>query len=133
MENDFSKTSEIEMKDHKWMPSLSIILNTRQKDLKEINPIMTDYFEHGRLNLTMLEEYISIVMDIHKMIDGQDYHDVYPMQYCTQEMFTAFGITPDENINRTRLCPNITQSEKFKVAGSMENKVNRTSFSLAIR
>jgi len=92
--------------------------------------IMTDYFNNGRIDLDQLEDYIQIVMDIHKKVDGQEYHNVYKMQYCTKEMFTRFGITPDENINRTRMCPNITESEIWKVAGSEENKENRTSFSL---
>ena len=92
---------------------------------------MTDFFNNGRIDLTALENYISIVMDIHKRIDGKDYHNVYKMQYCTHEMFERFGIVPDKNVNSTRICPNITDFEKLKVAGSLENKLNRTSFSLS--
>ena len=55
------------------------------------------------------------------------------MQHCTHEMFERFGIVPDKNVNSTRICPNITDFEKLKVAGSLENKLNRTSFSLSIR
>ena len=40
---------------------------------------------------------------------------------------------PDENINNTRLCPNVTQFELFKVAGSIQDKINRTSVSLSIK
>ena len=48
-------------------------------------------------------------------------------------MFEQFGIVPDENLNSTRICPNIMDIEKLKVAGSLDNKLNRTSFSLSIR
>ena len=55
------------------------------------------------------------------------------MQHCTHEMFERFGIEPDDHVTHTRLCPKISDFETFKVAGSLHNKVKRTSFSLSIR
>ena len=80
MQTDFNTDPEIELDSYKWMPSLSIILNTRREEIISEPAIMTDYFNNGnKIDLNDLENYISIVMDIHKRIDGKDYHNVYKM------------------------------------------------------
>jgi hypothetical protein len=40
---------------------------------------MSDYFINNTLNLSMLENYVSIVMDIHNRTNGDDYHVKYKM------------------------------------------------------
>jgi hypothetical protein len=92
---------------------------------------MVDYFKNKTLNLDMLEDYISIVMDIHNRVDGVDKHIKYKMIYCTPEMFSRFEVEAPTGIEKNRLCPDIPEGlDDYKVAGSLSNKVNRTSFSL---
>jgi hypothetical protein len=83
MENNFNTLSEIDMNDYKWMPSLGMIFNRRRRFMNDEPganlPIMIDYLKNGFIDLDQLEEYISIVMDVHKKVDGKDFHDVYKM------------------------------------------------------
>tara|TARA_B110000285_G_C15118057_1_gene615358 strand:- start:1865 stop:2200 length:336 start_codon:yes stop_codon:yes gene_type:complete len=111
------------MDEYEWMPSLELQLNTKKRDIDLTSDIMSDYFINKTLNLSMLENYVSIVMDIHNRINGDDYHVKYKMKYCTEEMFTSFGIEAPKGIAKNRLCPEFPEGlEDYKVAGSVTNK-----------
>ena len=80
-------------------------------------PIMVDYFENDKFNLTLLLDYVEIVLSIDKTVDGATHSHVYQMKYCTVEQFMNNGIEyPDRGIENKRLCPNITSDdENYKV------------------
>ena len=67
------------MDEYDWMPSLELQLNTKKHDIDLTSEIMSDYFINNTLNLSMLENYVSIVMDIHNRTNGDDYHVKYKM------------------------------------------------------
>jgi len=113
------------------MSTLQMKINKSKHEIDYYGEIMTDYYKNQTLNLDMLEDYISIVMNVQKKVDGIDYHINYKMKYCTPENFTRFGVDPPVNLEKEFLCPDILENdENYKVAGSISDKVNRTSFSL---
>lgn len=56
------------------------------------------------------------------------------MRYCQDEDFEKMEVEPPINVNKTRLCPDIPDDYKhYLVSGSINDKVNRTTFSVQIR
>ena len=80
------------------MPSLEIKLNTHEEHITYKPEILVDYLKNKRLNLDMLEDYISIVANIQKIENGKEYHYNYKMKYCKDEMFTRFGVEAPNNV-----------------------------------
>ena len=58
------------MTDFRWMPSLEVKLNIRRDEIDFWPDVMVDFFKNMQIDLDMLENYISIVLNIHKTVDG---------------------------------------------------------------
>jgi hypothetical protein len=68
----------------------------------------------------MLSEYISIVMNINTVKDGKESSIIYPMKYCTNEMFTNISINPPpRDVEKNRLCPDIADDDvNYRLIGT---------------
>ena len=84
MQNDFQQVSELKMHDYRWMPSLKIHLNAMRDEIDFMPEIMVDFLKTDRLDLEMLKDYISIVININRKENGHDKSINYPMKYCTE-------------------------------------------------
>ena len=123
------------MKDFRWMPSLEVKLNIRRDEIDFWPDLMVDFFKNMQIDLDMLENYISIVLNIHKKVDGEETSYKFPMKYCTSEMYSNFNIEPPKIIEKNKLCPAIPKEDQknYKVYGSTYEKYNQSSFSIEVR
>ena len=124
MQLDQESQKSLLMHDFRWMPSLEVKLNIRRDEIDFWPDIMVDFFKNMQLDLDMLENYISIVLNIHKKVDGEETSYKFPMKYCTGEMYSHFNIDPPKNIDKVRLCPAIPKEDEmnYKVYGFMSEK-----------
>jgi hypothetical protein len=123
------------MHDYRWMPSLKIHLNAMRDEIDFMPEIMVDFLKTDRLDLEMLKDYISIVININRKENGHVKSINYPMKYCTEKMFTDHNIIPPpKDIENKRLCPDIEHEDKnYKVLGSLKDENNQHSVSIQIR
>ena len=89
-------------------------MNHKKDEMSYIPDIMTDYFKNKKMNLEMLKDYITIVVNIHYIENKKHHHHKYKMEYCTKELFAEYGMEiPDEEFEDDRLCANIPKDEKL--------------------
>ena len=67
-----------------WLPSLKINLNIKKSEMANIPEIMQEYFVTKKLNLKLLENYISIIVNIHRKEGPKESYHKYKMEYCTK-------------------------------------------------
>ena len=108
------------MLDHRWLLSLQIKLNTKKEEIDYMPEIMVDFFKNDKLNLKMLEQYVSIVMNVLTIKDGEESSIIYPMKYCSNDMFKNISIDPPpRDVEKNRLCPNIeTDDLNYRLVGT---------------
>ena len=109
VQNDVNAKKELIMHDFQWMPSLDIKLNKKREEMEEVPEIIKDYFNTKKLDLKMLEDYISIVVNIHERRGTENLHLKYRTRYCSKEEFTRHGIYPRDDFFSERLCPDIPE------------------------
>mgnify|MGYP007025803490 CR=1 FL=1 len=120
MPNSQDITPEIIMEDYRWLLSLQIKLNTKKEEMDYFPEIMVDYFKNDKLDLDMLQGYVSIVMNILTIKDGEESSIVYPMKYCTNDMFKNIRIDPiPRDVEKNRLCPDIADDDiNYRLVGT---------------
>lgn len=84
------------MKNYKWQLSLLLNFDKDLSEQQEIPPIIQGFYDNGKLDLTELEKYISIVLNIKQKINGVDRNLLYKMKYCEIEAYEKYNITIED-------------------------------------